>query len=62
MDHRSFVRTARVVASVGLLGASIGGAAAGVIPMIGLATVGAEEIGLLVGVLAGALLVAKHIV
>lgn len=57
---RSLVRTARVVASFGLLGASIGGA----LPTIGLATTfGIEEVvGLIIGLVAGALLAARHVI
>ena len=60
--YRSLVHRARQIATVGLLGAVLGGAFAG-LPVsfgAGVAVMGMEEIGLGVGLAAGVMLALRH--
>lgn len=60
VDHRSLLRKARIVASVGLAGAAVGGTVITILPILGFASMAAEVVGLLVGLAAGAVLVFRH--
>lgn len=60
VEHRSAVLLARRVATLGLLGAVVGGAVPAAVS-IGAATLTAEGAGLAIGLFAGLLLTAKHL-